>query len=131
MTVIYTIPTGVKTFQKSGKYVMPWSVKELNIAVKKYLALGGFSARHDKQLFEEFSDAILAINPTRSKESIYMIFYNIARCDKQELESGNTNLYGGVGYLLRDVLAKMDPGQVRFTQNPPTRSNKKRVLVTP
>lgn len=116
--MVHVIPSHVKTFRKDGKYIMPWSVKELNTAVKKYLALGGFSARDDERKFREFCDAILQLNPKRSDDSLYMVFFNIARCDKKVINSGRYNLYGGAGHLLLKVLAKMDPNEVRFTQTP-------------
>jgi hypothetical protein len=117
-TITHKIPFGVKTFRRSGKYIMPWSVAELNAAVKKYLQLGGFDARDDHRKFNEFCDAILKINPNRSEDSLYMIFFNIARCDKKVIQNHHYNLYGGAGNLLLKVLKKMDPNQVRFTQNP-------------
>lgn len=116
--MIYKIPFGAKTFQQNGKYVMPWSVKELNIAVKKYLELGGFSSRDDRRKFHDFCDAILKINSQRSEDSLYMVFFNIARCDKKVIESGRYNLHGGAGHLLLKVLKQMDPNEVRFTQSP-------------
>lgn len=116
--MVYNIPIGAKTFRKDGKYIMPWSVAELNAAVKKYLSLGGFSARNDDRKFQEFCNEILKINPKRSQDSLYMIFFNIARCDKKVINSNRYNLYGGAGHLLLKVLAKMDPNQVRFTQSP-------------
>ena len=70
--MVFTIPFGVKTFRRNGKYVMPWSAMELNVAVKKYLQLGGFSARDDHRKFQEFCDAIRKINKTRSDDSLYM-----------------------------------------------------------
>jgi len=116
--MVHTIPFGVKTFRRNGKYIMPWSVSELQTAVKKYLQLGGFSARDDHRKFGEFCDAIRAINKNRSDDSLYMVFFNIARCDRQVIETGRWNLYGGAGHLLLKVLHRMDPNEIRFTQSP-------------
>jgi hypothetical protein len=117
-STVHKIPTGVKTFNRGGKYVMPWSVKELNTAVKEYLKMGGFTHRDDKFKFDQFQKAILRVNSSRSKDSMYMVLFNIARCDKFITENTHYNLYGGAGHLLLKVLRKMDPNQVRFTQNP-------------
>lgn len=115
---VFKIPTNAKTFKRGGKYVMPWSVLELQTAVKEYLRMGGFTSRDDKTKFDQFQKAILKINPTRSRDSMYMVLFNIARCDKHITENTHYNLYGGAGHLLLKVLKKMDPNQVRFTQNP-------------
>lgn len=104
----------MKTFKQNGKYVMPWSAAEFQAAVKKYLRIGGFSARLNKDLFQEFENAILSVNPNRSFDSIYMVFFNIARCDRQVVESGEYSLSGGNNRLLLNVLRAMDPSGVRF-----------------
>jgi len=115
---VHKIPAHVKTFKANGKYIMPWTVAEFQAAVKKYLLIGGFTNRDNDTKFKDFADAIRAINPNRSDDSIYMVFFNIARCDKQVLEMNYYNLYGGNSNLLMAVLKKMDPNEVRFTQNP-------------
>ncbi len=117
-TTIHKIPTHAKTFKKNGKYIMPWSIAEFQAAVKKYLRIGGFSARDNSYKFNQFAQAIRNVNPNRSDDSIYMVFFNIARCDKQVVESGHYNLYGGNSRLLMSVLKAMDPNEIRFTQSP-------------
>lgn len=116
--IVFKIPAGAKTFKKDGNYIMPWSVKELNIAVKQYLHMGGFTHRDDKTKFDKFQKAILKVNPARKRDSIYMVLFNIARCDKFITENTHYQLYGGAGRLLLKVLKKMDPNEVRFTQDP-------------
>lgn len=115
---VHKIPSHVKTFRADGKYVMPWTVAEFQAAVKCYLIIGGFSERDNDVRFGYFAQAIRNINPKRSDDSIYMVFFNIARCDKKVLEMNYYNLYGGNSNLLMSVLKKMDPNEVRFTQNP-------------
>jgi hypothetical protein len=117
-TTTFKIPFGVKTFKRGGKYVMPWSVKELNVAVKAYLQMDGFIHRDDPAKFAEFQRAILNVNPHRSRDSIYMVLFNIARCDKFITQFTHYNLYGGAGHLLLKVLKQMDPNEYRFTQTP-------------
>jgi hypothetical protein len=114
MTTIHKIPMGVKTFHKNRKYVMKWTVKELNLAIKNYLKLGGFDILRDKNKLRKFCNEILTINPKRSKSSIEMIIFNIARCDKQCIGSGSLKLWGGHGELMLKILKKMDPNEVRF-----------------
>jgi hypothetical protein len=115
---IHKIPAHVKTFNADGKYFLPWTVREFQAAVRKYLRIGGFSARDNDLKFNEFARAIRNINPQRSDDSIYMVFFNIARCDKHVIESGHYNLYGGNSRLLMSVLKAMDPNEIRFTQTP-------------
>ena len=115
---IHKVPLHVKTFQSNGKYVMPWTVGEFQAAVKKYLRIGGFAARDNDLKFNEFAQAIRNINSQRSDDSIYMVFFNIARCDLQVIQSGHYNLYGGNSRLLMSVLKAMDPNEIRFTQTP-------------
>jgi O-acetylhomoserine/O-acetylserine sulfhydrylase-like pyridoxal-dependent enzyme len=115
-STIHKIPVHAKTFKQNGKYIMPWSVAEFQAAVRKYLRIGGFAARDNDSKFNEFAQAIRSINPHRSDDSIYMVFFNIARCDKQVIDS--YNLYGGNSHLLMSVLKAMDPNEIRFTQNP-------------
>ena len=111
---VYQIPTGAKTFQQNGKYTMPWTVKELNVAVKNYLRLGGFDIVKSPIKFQKFYDELHAINSKRSETSIEMIIFNIARCDKNVMYSGSLSLWGGTGKLMIKVLQKMDPNEVRF-----------------
>jgi hypothetical protein len=115
---IHKVPSHIKTFQSNGKYAMPWTIGEFQAAVKKYLRIGGFDARDNDLKFNEFAQAIRNINSQRSDDSIYMVFFNIARCDLQVIQSGNYNLYGGNSRLLMSVLKAMDPNQIRFTQTP-------------
>lgn len=117
-STIHKIPVHAKTFKQNGKYIMPWTVAEFQAAVRKYLRIGGFAARDNDRKFDEFAQAIRTVNSTRSDDSIYMVFFNIARCDKHVIESGHYNLYGGNSHLLMSVLKAMDPNEIRFTQNP-------------
>ena len=111
---VYQIPMGAKTFQQNGKYIMPWTVKELNVAVKNYLRLGGFEIVKNQSKFQKFYNELRAINSKRSETSAEMIIFNIARCDKSVMYSGSLNLWGGTGKLMIKVLQKMDPNEVRF-----------------
>ena len=114
MTQVHQIPMHVKTFRQNGKYVMPWTVKELNFAIKNYLRFGGFDIIKNKQKFQEFYNELHAINSKRSETSIEMIIFNIARCDKKVMQEESYNLWGGAGALLIQVLRKMDPNEIRF-----------------
>lgn len=111
---VYRIPMGAKTFQQNGKYIMPWTVKELNVAVKNYLRLGGFEIVKNQSKFQKFYNELRVINSKRSETSAEMIIFNIARCDKSVMYSGSLNLWGGTGKLMIKVLQKMDPNEVRF-----------------
>lgn len=115
---VHKIPAHAKTFKANGKYMMPWTVAEFQAATRKYLQIGGFAARDNDLKFNEFAQAIRAFNPKRTDDSIYMVFFNIARCDKQVLDQNYYNLYGGNSRLLMSVLKAMDPNEVRFTQDP-------------
>ena len=114
MSQVYLIPMGVKTFHRNGKYIMPWTTKEINLAVKNYLRLGGFDIVKNKIKFQDFYRDLHTLNPKRTEKSIEMIIFNIARCDKQVMYNGQLNLWGGIGELMIKVLQKMDPNEVRF-----------------
>ena len=90
---IHKIPSHVKTFHSHGNYMMPWTVGEFQAAVRKYLRIGGFAARDNDLKFNEFAQAIRSINSQRSDDSIYMVFFNIARCDLHVIDSGGQSAW--------------------------------------